>query len=88
VEKLDALTRMLNDPARWWHAPAHARALAQFRVFLDNMQRNFGADSPAHARIASAANWQRWRQRQLAALAGFHADRQVWNQALSTLRPR
>lgn len=88
VKKLDALTRMLNDPARWWHAPAHAQALAQFRIFLDNMQRNFGADSPGHACIASAEDWQRWRQRQLAALSRFHADRQVWNQALSALAPR
>jgi hypothetical protein len=88
VKKLDALTRMLNDPARWWHAPAQAQALAQFRVFLDNMQRNFGADSPGHARIASEENGQHWRQRQLAALTRFHADRQVWNQALSALTPR
>ena len=88
VKKLDALTRMLNDPAGWWHAPEHAQALAQFRVFLDNMQRNFGADSPGHARIASAEDWQCWRQRQLAALSRFHADRQVWNQALSALTPQ
>ncbi|MBU1396716.1 MAG: hypothetical protein KKE84_11360 [Gammaproteobacteria bacterium] len=88
VKKLDALTRMLNDPARWWHAPAHAQALAQFRVFLDNMQRNFGAGSPGHACIASEEDWQRWRQRQLAALTRFHADRQVWDQALSALTPR
>ncbi|HSJ80636.1 MAG TPA: hypothetical protein VK910_05415, partial [Thiobacillus sp.] len=88
VNKLDALTRMLNDPARWWHAPAHAQALAQFRVFLDNMQRNFGADSPGHACIASAEDWQRWRQRQLAALTRFHTDRRAWSQALATLTPR
>lgn len=88
VKKLDALTRMLNDPAHWWHAPAHVQALAQFRKFIDNMQRNFGADSPGHARIASEADWQHWRQRQLAALTRFHANRQVWNQALSALTPR
>ncbi|MHB1214911.1 MAG: hypothetical protein ACYCY9_07995 [Thiobacillus sp.] len=88
VKKLDALTRMLNDPARWWHAPAHAQALAQFRVFRDNMQRNFGADSLGHARVAPEADWRRWRRRQLAALARFHADRRVWSQALSALTPR
>ena len=88
VNKLAALTLMLNDPARWWQAPAHAQALAQFRVFLDNMQRNFGAGSPGHARIASAENWQRWRQRQLAALARFDADRRAWSQALAALTPQ
>jgi len=88
VKKLETLTRVLIDPERWWHAPAHAQALANFRVFLDNMKRNFGADSPSHARIASEEDWQRWRQRQLAALTRFHADRRAWSQALSALTPR
>jgi len=88
VKKLETLTRLLNTPAHWWHAPAYAQAFAQFRVFLDNMQRNFGADSPGHARIASEEDWRRWRQRQLAALTRFHADRRAWNQALSALTPR
>ncbi|KVW93410.1 hypothetical protein [Thiobacillus denitrificans] len=85
VKNLDALTCMLNEPAHWWHARAHGQALAQFRVFLDNMQRNFGADSPGHACIASEENWQRWRQRQLAALTRFDADRRAWSQALAAL---
>jgi hypothetical protein len=88
VKKLDALTRMLSDPAHWWHAPAHAQALEHFRVFLDNMQRNFGAESLSHACFASEENWQRWRQRQLTALIQFHADRTVWNQALTALNPQ
>lgn len=79
---------LLNKPANWWHAPAHVQALANFRVFLDNMQRNFGADSPGHARIASEENWQNWRQRQLAALSRFDADRHAWRQALSAHTPR
>lgn len=88
VKKLDALTRMLNDPAHWWRAPAHAEARAHFRVFLDNMQRNFGADSPGHARIASSVHWQRWRARQLDAIASYHAGRRAWNQALAALNPQ
>lgn len=88
VKKITALTALLNHPAHWWHAPAHARALAHFRVFLDNMQRNFGADAAGHARIASDENWQGWRQRQLAAISRFHADRSVWNQALAALTPQ
>ncbi|MGE5319151.1 MAG: hypothetical protein ACM3KD_03125 [Hyphomicrobiaceae bacterium] len=88
VKKLDVLTRMLDDPAHWWHAPAHDEAVAHFRVFLANMQRNFGMDSPAHACIASDAKWQHWRQRQLAALTRFHADRSAWNRALAALTPQ
>jgi hypothetical protein len=88
VKKLAALSALLDSPAHWWHAPEYAGALAQFRVFLDNTQRNFGTDSPGHARIASQAHWQRWRQRQLAALTRFHADRDAWTQALAALASR
>ena len=88
VARLAALAALLNDPAHWWHAPAHADALALFRVFLDNMQRNFGEDAPSHARIASPDDWQRWRQRQLDAITRFHADRRVWDLALARLTPQ
>jgi hypothetical protein len=86
VKKLDALSTLLNDPAHWWHASAHANALARFRVFIDNMQHNFGVDSPGLARIASDENWQAWRSRQLAALSRFHRDRHAWNQTLTALK--
>lgn len=85
VNKLSVLTRALNDPAHWWHAPASAEALTHFRVFLDNIQRNFGTDSASHARIASNEHWLHWRQRLLTALTGFHADRHAWDQALAAL---
>ncbi|MHB1084668.1 MAG: hypothetical protein ACYCZA_07495 [Thiobacillus sp.] len=88
VKKISALTTLLNDPMHWWHTPAYTEALAHFRVFLDNMQHNFGENSPGHARIAADANWQDWRTRQLAALTQFHADRRAWNQAISALNPR
>jgi len=85
MEKLAALTHLLNDPARWWHAPEHTAGIAHFRVFLDNMQRNFGVDSPSQACIASKENGQRWRERLLVAVTRFHADRRAWNQALTVL---
>jgi hypothetical protein len=85
VRKLEALTLLLHHPAHWWHAAAHAGARTHFRLFLDNMQRNFGADSPCHASIASDENWPRWRARQLAAIIQFHADQNAWNQALAAL---
>ncbi|MDP3217516.1 MAG: alginate lyase family protein, partial [Deltaproteobacteria bacterium] len=87
VAKLAALTALLNEPAQGWQQPEQADALTHFRLFLDNMQRNFGVDAPGHARIASNANWQSWRQRQLAALTRFHADHRVWSQALAALKP-
>ena len=58
VAKLTTLTRILAEPSHWWHLPEQAGALTHFRLFLDNMQRNFGADAPGHARIASNTHWQ------------------------------
>jgi hypothetical protein len=93
VNKIAALIQVLDDPAQWWHAPEHADVRAHFGVFVDNMQRNFGAGksgtaTPCHARIFSADTWQRWRQRQLAAITRLHADRRAWNQALAALAPQ
>lgn len=86
--KLDVLTDLLNTSTHWWHTPEHTQALARFHVFIDNMQRNFGADSSADRLIASHAHWQTWRARLLAALTGLHADRKAWNQALAALTPQ
>ncbi|HQT30655.1 MAG TPA: hypothetical protein PLE48_06370 [Thiobacillus sp.] len=85
VATFAALIRLLDELTHGWQLPQQAASLTHFRMFLDNIQRNFGADSTGHARIASPANWQAWRQRQLAALTRLPADRCVWNQALAAL---
>ena len=85
-EILDSLSELLHDPAHWWHDAAHTDALAQFRTFLANMQRNFGADAACHARITAANNWLHWRTRLLDALGHYHADRYAWNRALAALQ--
>jgi hypothetical protein len=85
-EVLGVLATLLNDPAHWWHDAAHKDALAQVRMFLANMQVNFGADATCHARIGSTDAWLQWRRSLLAALCHYPADRDLWNQALATFQ--
>ena len=86
VDKLAQMQTLLDDPHAWWnHHETLAGARANFQRFADNLAHNFGADSPCHARIDSSANRAAWRQRQLDAIARYHADRRAWNEALATL---
>ncbi|MGA9164605.1 MAG: hypothetical protein WBZ31_09090 [Thiobacillus sp.] len=86
VDKLARLQTLLNDPGAWWNrTETLAGGRAHFQVFADNLAHNFGSDSPCHARIDSAANRTAWRQRQLDAIASYHADRRAWDEALAAL---
>ena len=88
LARLDHLEALLSDPAHWWNQSAdHAEALAHFRAFAANIKHNFGAESPCYARIDAPGNGAGWRNRQVAAIAGFHANRRTWEQALKRLQP-
>lgn len=84
--RLNELRTLLHKDGQWWNRSAgHAPALGNFAAFIENIENNFGEDSPANARIGSAANWEEWRRRQLAAIMGLCADRGAWQQALDIL---
>ncbi len=87
LERLAQLKTRLADPACWWNQNADfAFALRHFRVFVDNIERNFGADSICFARIDDPARNEDWRTRQVAAITGFHANRRIWAEALDRQR--
>lgn len=87
LDKLARLESLLYDPANWWNESEQlAGALANFQAFGGNMAHNFGDDSPCYARIDAPGNWETWRARQLSAIMGFHANRQVWQEALALLQ--
>ena len=79
---LEALRSRLDTPAAWWR---DLPALADFRAFAANLERNFGPASPAYARIDDPAVWAAWRERQVAAIQGLTADRTAWGAALDWL---
>lgn len=83
VERLQVLENLLNDPDCWWnHAPEHAAAVANFEVFVANIARNFGPDSPGHLRINADADWAHRRAELLAAIVRYPSDRAAWEAQL------
>jgi hypothetical protein len=87
LERLARLQALLHDAAQWWNQmPDLANAVANFKSFAGNIEHNFGAVSPCYARIDDSARRNDWRARQLAAITGFHANRQVWAEALEILQ--
>ena len=90
LDRLEQLKDLLGDGAHWWNrSGSFDAALRNFQAFADNIERNFGAASSCFAHIDDPARRADWRARQLAAITGFHANRQVWAAALARLqRPR
>ena len=86
--KLALMKGLLDDPARWWNGTDEfTEARENFRAFAANLEHNFGAASPCLANIESPSRRADWRDRQLAAIAGFQRDREAWRRALATLAP-
>lgn len=86
VDKFAQLQALLNDArVRLRNDELAGGACANFEAFADNLEYNFGSDSPCHARISSSANRAAWRKRQLEAIAHYHADRRAWGDALARL---
>lgn len=84
-QKLAALRALLHgDP--WWHAhPQTQEARTHLAAFLENMERNFGAQARGYQAIASADN-RALRQRQmLGAILQYPADCVAWDAALGTV---
>lgn len=87
LDRLARLQTLLHDAAQWWNRmPELADAVANFESFAGNIEHNFGAASPCYARIDDPARRGDWRARQLAAISGLHANRQVWADALAILQ--
>jgi len=87
ADKIDRLRRLFADPARWWHqGDGLTEARDRFQRFLENMERNFGADSRAYALIHSTDHRAERRAALLEALSRYRADRESWRAALTAHR--
>jgi hypothetical protein len=82
LAKVKRLRELLDDPAAWWHAAAHAGATANFRSFIDNVAGNFADDSLCRERINCAENWRRWRGDLAAAIQQYPDDARAWSTAI------
>ncbi|MBU1236076.1 MAG: hypothetical protein KJ634_06290 [Gammaproteobacteria bacterium] len=83
LAKLARLRERLDDPTAWWSTAAHGAAIADFRNFADNVERNFGDAAPWFARINSPEHWLHWRGRLANALERHPDDAQAWAAAIA-----
>ena len=61
-------------------------AEAKLRAFLESVQRNFAAESPAVVRLSDTAFRGLWKQRLGTALLGFDAATREWERLLESRR--
>jgi len=88
MARLGVLEALLHAPNAWWREDhAHAEALAQLDAFVANVARNFGDQSGSHLAINATENWRIWREKLLAALLHYPADRHAWEEALAQANP-
>jgi hypothetical protein len=77
-------SRQLDDlvfnAGHWWlEAPGLAGALGQVKAFIDNINRNFGEQSPAWRQIQSAGHRAERKQQIMQALMNYRNERDAWD---------
>ena len=86
LERNRRLRETVFGTGHWWHRhPATAEALAQVKGFIDNIDYNFGEDSPAWAKIRSETHRAARKAQILDALIGHHQVKEAWARLLDTL---
>jgi hypothetical protein len=80
LEKSRRLEALVFDAGHWWlDGPDPGGALRQVRTFLDNMEHNFGARSPAWGLIRSEVHRAERRRQLVDALVNYRAGRDAWD---------
>ena len=78
--QVQALEQWVQQPQHGWQGTP---ALAQVLQFLGNIRRNFSDQSLAWQQIQSAEHRAKRKQQMVAALMGYRAEREVWDQLFS-----
>lgn len=79
-ERSRQLDALVFRAGHWWlHDPELAAALHQVRAFLDNIDRNFGAQAPAWQQIRSADHRAARKAQLTAALVNYRHERDAWD---------
>jgi hypothetical protein len=78
--RIRRLDELVFHAGHWWlDAPELAVALRQVRSFIDNIDANFGARSPAWQQIRSPEHRAGRKQQILEALLNYRAERDAWD---------
>lgn len=80
VEKNRQLYELVFNAGHWWLGVATlSDALRQVRVFIDNIERNFGAHASAWRQIQSAGHRAERKRQIIEALITYRAERDAWD---------
>jgi hypothetical protein len=79
-EKSRQLENLVFNAGHWWlDVPDLAGALQQVRAFIDNIDHNFGGQSPAWRLIQSVGHRARRKQQLVEALMNYRGERDTWD---------
>jgi hypothetical protein len=83
LARLDALERLLSDPAHWWnHAAGYAETRDLFAQFAVSLRTNFGAQARAWQLIDADDHREARCTAITGALAAYRQDRDAWERVL------
>lgn len=82
--KLNFLKAYFHDQEKWWNqSSAHAEATNNLKVFIENIEHNFGDKSAGYELINSAANKEKRHAEMTESIAGYAEDRLLWAETLA-----
>ena len=84
LEKFNLLKVYFHDQKNWWNrSPAHAEAANNFKVFIDNIEHNFGDQSAGYKLINSSANKAKRHAGMIDGITCYAKDRLFWAETLA-----
>ena len=85
-DKLASLKSIFNNNDNWWNQDESMQAARlAFDCFIDNIDNNFGDNSPAYRLINSAEHRKNRLDEILNAIMSYSDDRKSWQQALDEI---
>ena len=85
-DKLASLQSIFRNSENWWYQDETLRATRQaFEYFIDNIDNNFSADSPAFRLINSTEHRSKRLDEIAKAIMSYSGDRKLWQQALKDI---
>jgi hypothetical protein len=83
-EKLNLLTAYFHDQEKWWNQSSdHAEAANNLKVFIENIEHNFGDKSVGYELINSSANKEKRHAEMTEGIACYAEDRLLWAEILA-----
>jgi hypothetical protein len=82
-QKLELLKEVFFDNHNWWNTRDDLEPAKElFRTFIDNIESNFGENSPCYTLIDSASNRDKRFAQMLEAIVNYPANRKAWQTIL------